>query len=376
MNPYEPIMYLCPKEGVAKELYLSDSQVKTFESKPWEWFDDKVLRLPRKPQLPVMAVGSGFDSFVKHALSVALYGKDHPMTAAMEGQFESSVEAHNRHQARLDGQVCFDEYVKSGRYNQLLGHLEKADSVFFESDVRRPLPAGYSKKVHHDDCYTVPVDVYDIDEEKSAVAGQMQIVPGSARRMHVKMIAKPDLGAQFVKDGILRPEIYDWKVNGFYSSKGATIQPQKFQRNGQLITCKRGYYRGPEGINPDHKMDWPIPVEWMCQLHLYTHLTLVHMGLIPEDYPLNETPLFDTHVGIDQLAWFPNPRRMEVYQYVSEANDNRYTHLHEKISMVVTAIVHGWWDPWCGSKQKINEQVRGRINSSMDTTMASLCKVR
>ena len=100
------------------------------------------------------------------------------------------------------------------------------------------------------------------------------------------------------------------------------------------------------------------------------------MGLIPEETSLRDQPLFDIHVGIDQLAWFPNPRRMEVYHYASEANDNRYTSLHERFSMVVTAIVNGWWDPWCGSKTKINEMAKGRLNSAMDSKMASLCRTR
>lgn len=385
MSTLPPVQFLNPKSKQIETVYLSDSQVKTFQKDPAAWFDDKILRLPRKAQMQVMAVGSAFDSFTKHKLSSDLFGPQHQMTIDMAGQFESSVESHNRDQARIDGNDCLRAYIECGRYAQLLKQLSVAESVHFESDLRRPWPKDQPKITKQDDCYTVPVDVYKVDPELSKAACKMQVVPGSGVRKCVRVIVKPDLIARFLTPNGIRPTIVDWKVNGFYSKQGAKIQPMSFTNDDGLpFKCKRGYLYGPDGtVNPDHSMQWPIPEEWSNQLHLYAHISLVHLGLLHEETTLAEGAPFDTHVSIDQLAWLPGPGKygdpyhhMEVYQYHSENNTNQFTKLHQAFSMVCTALENEWWDPFCGDQQVIFERAQGRLNASVNTGLAALCRTR
>lgn len=134
-------------------------------------------RPPRTPQELPASVGSAFDSWVKSNIHAKLFGSGHDPKYEFEALFESSVEAHNRDIARLMGLHCFDNYVATGSYDELLELMEGAqEAPTFETN------------------------------EKCIVNG-------------VPIAGKPD--ARFIsRHGI--HFILDWKVKGYCSKYGAS----------------------------------------------------------------------------------------------------------------------------------------------------------
>jgi len=83
-------------------------------------------RPPYTLQELAASVGSSFDAWVKSNLHAALFGAGADPQFEFAAIFESQVESHNRDQARLMGLHCFDNYVATGAYDELLELMQCA----------------------------------------------------------------------------------------------------------------------------------------------------------------------------------------------------------------------------------------------------------
>lgn len=152
--------------------YISPSAVKVYERDKEEFYLRYIAknRPPRPQQTQPMSIGSSFDAYVKTYLMERLGHKQ-----SFEDLFEAQVEPHNRDWAREHGKYVFDFYKSQGGCTRLLGILENAIEINFESKVQ----------------------------------GEVNGIP---------ILGIPDL-CFITKEGI--PFIHDWKVNG-YCSKSNT----------------------------------------------------------------------------------------------------------------------------------------------------------
>ena len=100
----------------------------------WEKDQDEYIlrhlvdeRPPRTPQELPASVGSSFDAWVKSNLHATLFGPGADPQFEFSAIFESQVEPHNRDRAHQMGLRCFDSYVHSGSYDELLALMQDAD---------------------------------------------------------------------------------------------------------------------------------------------------------------------------------------------------------------------------------------------------------
>lgn len=150
-------------------------------------------RPARLPQLPPMAVGSAFDAEIKAVMHSAIFGSGSDPKYTFEALFEAQVEPQNRDFARSAGRICFDQYVYSGAYDDLLKLCQKSvEPPKFESTVETPMPNG------------------------------------------VPWIGKPDLRFILNLTGDQINVIHDWKVKSYCSKSAAS--PSK----GYAL-CRDGY---------------------------------------------------------------------------------------------------------------------------------------
>jgi len=108
--------------------YLSYSSQNLFESDPDE-FVLKYLaesRPARLLQTGPMCVGSAFDAYVKSALHGELFGKGSDPVYELTTLFEDQVEPHNRDFAWKAGLFCFEQYKRTGSYDELLKLLRQS----------------------------------------------------------------------------------------------------------------------------------------------------------------------------------------------------------------------------------------------------------
>lgn len=167
-----------------KPKYLSPSSLSLWETNYEEYYFKHLAeaRPPKTPQKDYMAVGSGFDAFVKSALHNALFGGDGEGECGnFEALFESQVEEQNRDFCLEAGSYIFDCYKISGAYDDLLHDLEKST--------------------------TKPQFEFRVDK---TVEG-------------VPLMGKPD--CCYTHESGARV-ILDWKVNGFCSKYGSS--PYKY----------------------------------------------------------------------------------------------------------------------------------------------------
>lgn len=170
-----------------------------------------------EPQTVPMAVGSAFDAFVKSFLYEHLFGS--PSAAGndprftREAIFEDQVDPHNRDEARIAGEHCFNWYRQLGALDGLMIDLGRANGTpKFEMDVRGPVSYGRE--------------------------GVIQSIP---------FRVKPDLHYVNEHGAFV---ILDWKVNGYYSRSGRS-PTQGFvraRRNGKMPwthdDCELGTFNG------------------------------------------------------------------------------------------------------------------------------------
>ncbi len=158
---------------------LSPSAFMLWEKDPVEYalrylVDNKP---PRTPQPLPASVGSAFDAWVKSNLYSALFGPANNPKFAFTALFEQQVEEHNRDGARQMGLHCFDNYVETGSYDELLVLMKDAkEDPQFEFDANN-------------------------------------IIDG------VPLFGKPDCRFINVDDVHI---ILDWKVRGYCSKHGAS----------------------------------------------------------------------------------------------------------------------------------------------------------
>jgi len=86
-------------------------------------------RPPYTKQVLAASVGSSFDAWVKSNLHAALFGPGADPQFEFATIFESQVEPHNRDEARRMGLHCFDNYVETGAYDELLELMKNAKSA-------------------------------------------------------------------------------------------------------------------------------------------------------------------------------------------------------------------------------------------------------
>lgn len=93
-------------------------------------------RPPRTMQELPASVGSSFDAWVKADLHAALFGAGSDPKYEFPALFESQVEPHNRDIAREMGLRCYDNYVHTGAYDELLELMQDAkEDPQFEFDA-------------------------------------------------------------------------------------------------------------------------------------------------------------------------------------------------------------------------------------------------
>lgn len=111
----------CPKT-------LSYSSFSTCEKSPEEFYIKYLSPVAqiREPQGPAMAVGSGFDAYVKSALHRAIYGPGSDPKYEFSAIFEAQVEKQNWDFALRAGKHVFRSYRYCGAYDHLLKLLQQA----------------------------------------------------------------------------------------------------------------------------------------------------------------------------------------------------------------------------------------------------------
>ncbi len=159
--------------------YLSHSAYQLWHRDRTEYYLKYLAdtKTPNIPQTPAMAIGSGFDAFVKAYLTRELYGEEKAFDA--KELFDQQVEEHNREETWPRAQFVFESYVMSGALASLMRELTVAGiNPQFEFRIQR-----------------------DIRMEKNDVG--------------VPLLGLPDVFFQ-LRDGT--NVILDFKVTGFFSN--------------------------------------------------------------------------------------------------------------------------------------------------------------
>ncbi|MHC4371755.1 MAG: hypothetical protein ACYSW8_29420 [Planctomycetota bacterium] len=113
-------------------------------------------RAPRTKQEMPASVGSAFDAFVKSRLHAALFGTGADPQFELTALFDSQVEAHNRDHAFQYGERCFNNYVHTGAYDELLTLMKQSeDAPQFEFDAKGVVD-GVPLFGKPDCCFTLP----------------------------------------------------------------------------------------------------------------------------------------------------------------------------------------------------------------------------
>lgn len=103
--------------------YLSPSSLAKFYSNTEDFYIRYLSEISsaRSPQQSFMAVGSGFDAFVKHQIHRDVFGLEATVGSQFdfEALFENQVEAHARDDARARAADIWEQYVESGAYGAL-----------------------------------------------------------------------------------------------------------------------------------------------------------------------------------------------------------------------------------------------------------------
>lgn len=207
------IQYLSP---TALEAYLGNS----------EEFFLKYLAIDRPPRIPQtqpMAVGAGFDAYIKSYLHRWLFGDNHKHSVEFQFDylFEKQVEPQNRDFAKKAGANCFVAYKKSGALASLQALLKSApeEPRFEFTEIAHASENGVYNKV-----------------KTTASVERILSLRGLIHDNPVVILGKPDLFFK-LKNGIAI--ILDWKVNGYLSPSGKSPTP--------------GYWRMLDGFEPQSK---------------------------------------------------------------------------------------------------------------------------
>lgn len=103
--------------------YLSYSSMTKYHNNCTEFYLQYLcdIRNPRPLQIDYMAVGSGFDAFLKNALHKEIHGKNATIGSdfEVENLYNTQVEEHIRDRIRPVVEEIWDQYQKSGAYAAL-----------------------------------------------------------------------------------------------------------------------------------------------------------------------------------------------------------------------------------------------------------------
>lgn len=228
-------------------------------------------RPPKPPQTEPMAVGSGFDAFVKSGMFQVYYDHDDPeydLTNLLDTQCEGDVRVFGER----TGAHCWDRYYRSGCFNELCKDVDVGDrQPRFEFSL------------------------------KDEIGG-------------VPLHGKPDLAFN-LKTG--KRFVHDWKVNGYCGTKDATSPAKlyKYCRDTWNLADEAEWeaynLKNTRGGNKAHGQFKPMEFDgvtigchwmedvnkkWADQLCIYAWMSGIPIG--------NE----DWVASIDQLAckpWLP-----------------------------------------------------------------------
>lgn len=211
-------------------------------------------RPPRTPQPLPASVGSAFDAWVKSALYAALFGPNHDPKFEFESLFETQVEEHNRDEARKMGLHCFDNYVETGSYDELVSLMQNAkEDPQFEFDAGASVDGVplFGKP----DCRFVNVNGIHI------------ILDWKVRGYCSKYGASPMKGYAKCRDGL------DWV------ERNLTKRQLEKRANGEEVTGKQSRSHGKEhdnylamdfnGITINQGFLEACDEEWATQLSIY-----------------------------------------------------------------------------------------------------------
>jgi hypothetical protein len=201
-------------------------------------------RPPRSAQTEPMAIGSAFDAYVKSYLHEKLFGPTPEYE--LRKLFDEQVEPQHRDWAWTSGQVAFNMYQQSGALADLLIELHKA----------------------------VGTPVFEV-----SIQGVVH-VPNIGE---VSLLGKPDI---YFINGKGTPVILDWKVNGWFSWRGASPKRGYMKlRHGSLTrSLDKDHHRDchpmlVDGmmINAGHPLDVVDP-SWAAQVSVYAWLCGADVG--------------------------------------------------------------------------------------------------
>lgn len=214
--------------------YLSPSQVLKFLKNPDDYYIDYMCGVKIQfKQNEAMALGSGFDAFVKARLYDELIGDGNQMFD-LDTLYTSQVDAHMRDIVYEDSKFLMEEYVKSEAYSELMVDLNRAvEDPEFESDLRE------------------------------TIEWEGQAVP---------VRGKPDVFFWVGTKENKAPIILDFKVNGFYSASTTSPKPGYLRvkstvpkkKKGMHKNCKVGTHYGVY-----YNKEGRLPKDWEAQLTMY-----------------------------------------------------------------------------------------------------------
>jgi len=266
--------------------YLSPTSIKLFNSDIEEFYLKYVsdVDIPRFPQTQPMAAGSAFDAFVKSHLYGCLFGENE---FDLRTIFENQVEKYNWDWAWEAGKHIFEEYKKAGCVDALLIELSKA--------VGKP-------------------------RFEFSVSNEVKGVP---------LLGKPDVF--FINSDGARV-VYDWKVNGYCSSrlkspmKGYIILREigkefKVHKDCFLLNFKNILINAAMKLEDSNK-------DWADQLAIYSWLLGEEVG--------SEEVIF----GIEQICG-PKDRLRFASHRLKISPEYQY-HLLELAQHIWNIVTSGW----------------------------------
>lgn len=200
--------------------YMSPTSLYLFENDIDQFYLTYIRRLKRSPQLPVMAVGSSFDAFVK----AYIHNFYNPKESIFEELFNKQVDEDNRPAAMKIGRVCFNVYKESGCLMGLIRKFSGMPKMEFKTNVDID---GVPVMGIPDLFFQHPME-HTKDHEKSGVQGILDVV-------------------------------VDWKVNGLLSSASAAqgyISCDMKPHKKAILSLIGDFYYDAASTLQESKPDW------------------------------------------------------------------------------------------------------------------------
>ena len=300
---------------IRKPAYLSPSALKMYRADVEKYFSTylAIERPPRFPQTKPMAVGSGFDAYVKADLSHR-YGAAKPYD--FDTLYNDQVEVGMRDLVRADSLHCWESYKNSGALHGLYRLLDRSSSVSFETRLDGVISHGNSS---------------------------------------VTLCGIPDM--LFTIDDL--DVIFDWKVNGYYSKASPKAGYAHLYPDG--IHHKDCYLLDHYGIKCNAAWFNDLYDEWAMQLTTYSWLG----GL-----PVGNRQLCMLH----QLAWDSRSGSVRVAEHSGLINPAYQLALYEEYVALWQSLQDNTLLP-ASQVERLNREAQTMMGSSIeDTTYREMCR--